>query len=306
MHDRTSMPSRPVPNPLSEMYGADPSDSGWVCSANKGDRTALDKLIRRHQPWIYNLALRMLWDARDAEDATQEILIRIVTALSSFRGESAFRTWAYRVATNHLLTRKRGRVEQIIGSFECYGRALDETPDDASADPSVHDPELQILIEESKVGCTTGMLLCLDREQRLVFVLGEVFDVSDSIGAEVLEMSRESFRQRLSRARRQLYGFMQGKCGLANPANACRCARKTRGFIREGVDPKRLQLTGPALSRVAEVAPRVSHLLDAWAQAGYGEIFRNQPFQAGPDLASSLRALIEDHGVRALLGTDVT
>jgi RNA polymerase sigma factor (sigma-70 family) len=293
--------SRLGPNLFSEAYGADPDDGELVRSARQGDGGALDRLVRRHQSWIYNLALRMLWDARDAEDATQEILVRMVTGLSSFRGESAFRTWAYRVAANHLLTWRKGRTEQVVGSFECYGRALEETPDDASADPE-HDPELRTLVEEAKIGCTTGMLLCLDRQQRLVFVLTEIFEVSDTVGAEVLEMSRENFRQVLSRARRQLYGFMQGRCGLADLANPCRCARKTRGFIRAGiVDPQRLQFTGPALSRVAEVAPRLSRTLDAWARSGYAEIFRDHPYQESPDLAANLRALIQDHRLSAML-----
>ena len=53
------------------------------------------------------------------------------------------------------------------------------------------------------------MLLCLDREQRLIYVLGEIFGVTDVIGAELLEISRQNFRQKLSRARRDLHSFMQ-------------------------------------------------------------------------------------------------
>lgn len=280
-----------------------PDDSELVRLALGGDHGALDRLVRRHQSWIYNLALRMLWDARDAEDATQEILVRMVTGLSSFRGESALKTWVYRVATNHLLNWRRGRVEQIITSFDCYGHELDKTPDDASASLD-HDPELQALVEEARIGCTTGMLLCLDRTQRLVFLLAEIFEVSDVVGADVLDMSRENFRQTLSRARHQLYGFMQGKCGLANPANPCRCARKTRGFIQAGiVDPERLQFAGKARARVERLVPRLSRALDAWSQAGYAQIFQDQPFQQGPDLAASLRSLIQDHRVSTLLDT---
>jgi hypothetical protein len=61
--------------------------------------------------------------------------------------------------------------------------------------------------------------------------LGEILEASDAPGAEILGTSRANFRQRLRRARQQLRGFMAGRCGLAEPSNPCRCARKTRGFI---------------------------------------------------------------------------
>ena len=68
-----------------------------------GDRGALDLVVRELQPDIYGLALRMLWNKEDAEDATQEILVRIVTRLSQFDFRSRLRTWAYRVAVNYII-----------------------------------------------------------------------------------------------------------------------------------------------------------------------------------------------------------
>jgi len=58
----------------------------------------------------------------------------------------------------------------------------------------------------------------------------EIVDVTDAVGAELLEISRENFRQRLARARRDLHRFMNDRCGLVNRSNPCRCAKKTRGF----------------------------------------------------------------------------
>jgi len=100
---------------------------------------------------------------------------------------------------------------------------------------------VRLLIEEAKISCTSRMLLCLDRGQRLVYILGEILDVGDAVGAKLLEISADNFRQRLSRARRELHSFMNDKCGLVNPANPCRCAKKTRGFMQAGyVDPAKL------------------------------------------------------------------
>ena len=74
----------------------DREDQSLVQCARAGDRDALEALIKRHQCWIYNI-VRMLFHPQDAEDATQEILIKILTRLSSFEGRSTFRTWLYRI-----------------------------------------------------------------------------------------------------------------------------------------------------------------------------------------------------------------
>ena len=283
----------------------DETDRALVRDALAGRREALDDLVRRHQGFLCRLALRMVWEPRDAEDATQEILIKIVAALPTYRGESAFRTWAYRIAANHLLTLRRGKAEQAISSFECYGPALEATSVEELPDENVLSADRRVLAEEVRIGCTIGMLLCLDREQRLVFVLGEIFEASDVAGAEVLEMSRANFRQRLHRAREQLYGFMAGRCGLAEPSNLCRCARKTRGFIQAGiVDPKSLRFSREHLEAVEQVAPSRARELDARFDEGLARIYRQQTLRDPPDFVGGLRAVIEGGELRRLLALD--
>jgi RNA polymerase sigma factor (sigma-70 family) len=281
------------PNPLADTAQTDAEDQYLVRCVQSGSKEALELLLARHQRWIYNIALRMVSLPQDAEDATQEILVKLLTGLSSFRGESRFRTWLYRVVVNHLLNMKRGRAEARAWTFEHYGRELDGTPDAGLAAPDSERPDVQLLIEEAKIGCTTGMLLCLDREQRLVYVLGEIFGVTDRVGAELLEISRDSFRQKLSRARRDLYNFMQGRCGLVKTSHPCRCARKTRGFIVAGyVDPRHLVVARERIVQVREVAEERSEQLEA-SHAAYAEIHRGHPFHGSPDFVASLRALIE-------------
>ena len=89
--------------PLDSTRDDDTSDAALVHAAVQGDRSALEQLVRRHQGFIYSLAQRMLYSPEDAADATQEILICIVTNLVSFRGDAAFRTWAYRIAVRRNL-----------------------------------------------------------------------------------------------------------------------------------------------------------------------------------------------------------
>src|SRR5215472_3380558 len=93
-------------------------DADLVTRARSGDRPALDQLVRESTDLVFNLAVRMLGDRADAEDATQEILVRVVYGLESFRGESSFRTWIYRVASNYLLTARKRLAEQKMGSFD--------------------------------------------------------------------------------------------------------------------------------------------------------------------------------------------
>jgi RNA polymerase sigma factor (sigma-70 family) len=266
-----------------------PGDEALAVAATAGDRAALEALLGRYRGWIHNLALRMLWDVRDAEDATQEILVKVATRLASFRGESAVRTWVWRVAANHLLARRRGRVEEVVHDFGCYGNALA-----ALADEDEPGPEERLLVEEAKVGCTIGMLLCLAREQRLAFVLGEILGATDAQGADALGTTRDGFRQRLSRARRQLQAFLAGRCSLVDPANPCRCARKTRAFVRAGiVDPGRRQFTVAHRARVEEVAPARADALDH-AAAGFARLWREHPFYDAPVLTEVLGPLVDD------------
>ncbi|MFK7926470.1 MAG: RNA polymerase subunit sigma-70, partial [Bacteroidia bacterium] len=90
--------------------------------------------------------------------------------------------------------------------------------------------ELAETIEELRISCTTGMLMCLSKEQRMVYILGELFDVNHNLGGEILEISAGNFRIKLMRARKDIYQWMNNKCGLVDKTNPCRCAKKTKSY----------------------------------------------------------------------------
>src|SRR6266403_1965042 len=182
-----------ITNPFIDHAPTDLEDRALVARARSGSREALEELVQRHQAWIYNIAVRMLYHPHDAEDATQEILIKVLTRLSSFEGRSSFRTWLYRIVVNHVLNMQRGRVEHAALDFPAYGAALDTTPDLELPDPSTTSAEVRLLVTEAMLSCVSGMLLCLDREQRLTYILGAILGVSDTVGAELLEVSAENF-----------------------------------------------------------------------------------------------------------------
>jgi RNA polymerase sigma factor (sigma-70 family) len=195
-----------------------------------GDRDALDRLVRALQDDIYGLALRMLCNREDAEDATQEILVRIVSRLSQFDFRSKLTTWAYRVAVNYVLDVKKSSVERLHLSFEQFGEGL-TTGLDGQAPPET---ERSLLIEEVKVGCTLGMLQCLDRPHRLAYVLGEIMEFPGPEAAEALEISADLFRKRLQHARAAILTFTQTYCGLVSDTAKCRCNRQLPTALQTG------------------------------------------------------------------------
>src|SRR5436309_14921749 len=161
-------------NPLSETASSDTTDLEILARVQGGDRDALELLVKRHQAWIYNIVLRMIYLPQDAEDVTQEILIKVISKLSTFEGRSSFRTWLYRIAVNHVLNMKRGRRELPALTFACYAHGLDATPDLDPPDQRSVPADVRLLVDEARLGCTAGMLLCHDREQRVIYILGEI------------------------------------------------------------------------------------------------------------------------------------
>jgi len=280
-------------NPFTEVID-ESTDLELIEQAKNGSREALEKLVLRHQAWIYNIAVRMVFHTQDAEEVTQEVLVKAITHLSSFQGESQFRTWLYRITINHILNMKRRGAERAALSFSGYSAAINETPDLDLPDPKSVPVDVHLLVEETKISCTAGMLLCLDREQRLVFILGEILGATDKVGGELLELSPANFRQRLSRARRDLYRFMQGQCGLVNEANSCRCPKKTRGFIEGGhVDPERLQFVSHHLQSVAAATEGTVRTIEQSVGEHYAAIYREHPFFEPADQTVWLRQLLD-------------
>ncbi|MGC4063601.1 MAG: RNA polymerase sigma factor [Polyangiaceae bacterium] len=275
------------------------SDQVLALRARNGELDALEALLERQQPWIFNLAFYMLHHRQDAEDATQEILVKIATGLAGFQGKSSLRTWIRRIAVNHVLDFRRSRPEQVVTGFGCYAKYLDCAAD-ADLDLELAGPtERRFLVDEARISCTLGMLLCLDRSQRIVFLLGEILETSDAIAAELLDVTKENFRQKLARAREQLSSFMQGRCGLVNPQNSCRCARKTAAFIRDKiVDPNRLQFARGHITAIATVVGERDANLRGLLEKTRAELRMLYPLYEAPAVVSKLRTLLSSKELR--------
>jgi len=147
-----------------------------------------------------------------------------------------------------------------------------------------------------------GMLLCLDRKQRLIFALGAILGASDAVGAEILEMTPDNFRQCLARARRDLHNFMNDQCGLVSKKNPCRCSKKTRGFIEQGhVDPHHLLFVPAHVERVRDVVPETVREIEDVVERQHTAIYRDHPFLQPPDQVGWLRRILESPDLRQAL-----
>jgi RNA polymerase sigma factor (sigma-70 family) len=148
----------------------------WVDSALEGDQKALENLSKSLRPLIFNLCQKFFLSPEDAEDNTQEILIRVITKLGLYdRQKGQLITWVLRIAKNHLLDfrRTKGRMEAQVSSFDQYFSALEQVTDAALGDPHHVGPEDRLLAMEANASCLLGMLLCLEQKQRLVIILGD-------------------------------------------------------------------------------------------------------------------------------------
>lgn len=213
-----------------------------VGQAIAGDKKALETLIAGVQDIVFNLSLRMLGTFADAEDATQDILLKMITHLSSFRGESTFTTWVFSIAVNHLKNYKKHMFARYPLDFGYYGNDI-ETADIQDVPDLTQNVEKDILAEELKMSCTNVMLQCLDTESRCIFILGTMFKVDSRIAGDLLGMTPEAYRQRLSRIRKKMADFLGEYCGEYG-SGRCKCKERVNYAIQNHrINPLQLDYT---------------------------------------------------------------
>ena len=239
--------------------------SALIEKATAGDKAALETVLAGVQDLVFNLSLRMLGTFHDAEDASQDILLKVMTHLSSFKGESAFTTWVFRIAANHLKDYKKHMFAQVPLSCEFYG---DDILNGKSQDvPDLtQNVERAILAEELKLSCTNVMLQCLDPESRCVFILGTMFRVDSRIAGDILGITPEAYRQRLSRVRKKMADFLSEYCGEYGQG-ACHCFGRVNYAIQNHrIAPDRLDFTAAKPSDTAVEVMAAIEEMDGYSQ----------------------------------------
>ena len=264
----------------------DPALNEEVAKAQEGDRDALERVIQSIQSKVYSLALRMLWHPEDAKDATQDILLRVVTHLSTFRADSAFFTWVYRIAANHLVDCRRSRLEAQMISFDEFGKDLEEG---LTETPKTDD---SLLYQEIRIGCTLGMLMCLDRPHRIAYILGDILEMNSTEAAAVVAVEPATFRKRLERARRSIVSCMKKRCGLANSQNACRCSKR----VKRAIDLKRVNPDQLLFANDQKNAREFSIVLTKIRELEEMQravvLYHTHPDYTIPDFSATIRSLV--------------
>ena len=239
------------------------NDELWevIQEAAEGDKKALETVIFSVQDLVFNLSLRMLGTFPDAEDATQDILLKIITHLSSFKGESAFSTWVFSIASNHLKNYKKHMFAKFPLSFEFYGTDIknaniQDVPD------LTQNVEQSILAEELKLSCTNVMLQCLDTESRCIFILGTMFRVDSRIAGDILGITPEAYRQRLSRVRKKVAEFLKEYCGAYGDGACCCKDRVNYAIQNHRINPAHLDFTTAVPKEMVEVKEAMEEIDD--------------------------------------------
>jgi RNA polymerase sigma factor (sigma-70 family) len=225
--------------------------------AQQGDRDALEKVLMSVQDQTHHLAMRMLVNPHDAEEATQDILVRIMTRISTFQHQSAFKTWCYKIAVNHLLNAKKIRDHQQTFTFDMFAEDLAQTAEPGSGDQAFN----QRLANEVRISCTMAMLLCLDAAHRIAYILGDILEFDHQEASDILEVTPANYRARLSRARKKVVAFTSAQCGIANEKAKCRCPARVPSALKQSrilADKKSYDLPdAPPYNAVVEQARKL-------------------------------------------------
>jgi RNA polymerase sigma factor (sigma-70 family) len=273
------------------------TDRELVGQALGGDAAALERIVVAIQDDVYNLAIRVLGEPPAAEDATQEILTQVITHLGQWRAEAALSTWVWRIAVRHLLRQKRTAKEELC-SFEALEAAI-AAGSDCPPIPALPEAELTLLEKELRLDCTEAMILSLDRDSRIAWVLGEVSALDSGEAAEVLDVEAATYRKRLQRARQRLGQWMYENCGLVNSDNPCSCRRQIPvALAGKFIERDRLKFANhperPRLDkhRLKVVANEVDDLIKAT------EVLCRHPRYAAPErLIEGLRRMVRARGL---------
>ena len=190
-----------------------------------------DRLYRDNQAKVYRLALSLTGNTHDAEEITQEAFFRAFRSYHTFRRESSFFTWIYRIAMNvandHLRQRTKTPIETLTGDL---GYALEDIIDPNPA----NNPETELHAYQVRIRCLHAMTECLPIDQRKVFCLAISLGLPHKTIADILDCSIGSVKTTLHRAKKRWSGYMENKCQLIKKSNPCNCSQFVRFGLSKG------------------------------------------------------------------------
>jgi RNA polymerase sigma-70 factor (ECF subfamily) len=185
------------------------SDETLAARAAAGDHDAFERIVGRYEARVFRLACRLTSDT-DAPDVLQETFLQVFRHLPSFRSESQFGTWLYRIATNAALMHRRARarrpaesLEEFLPRFDAHGAHVDTPAALQIASRADELMDRQVLAEKAR-----AVIARLPDRYRDAFVLRDLEEMSTSEVAQVLGLEPATVRQRVHRARLMLRGYL--------------------------------------------------------------------------------------------------
>jgi len=195
--------------------GVEPSDELLAARAAAGDSSAFETIVQRYQARVFRLACRLTSDT-DAPDVLQDTFLQVYRHLPSFRGESQFGTWLYRIATNAALMHRRASTRRPAESLEAYLPQFDAdgTHSATPAELQVASRADELLDRQTLADRARDVIARLPDTYRDAFVLRDLEDMPTARVAQVLGIEPAAVRQRVHRARLMLRGYLSDLVGV--------------------------------------------------------------------------------------------
>ena len=194
---------------------SDESDESLAASAAAGDSYAFESIVTRYQARVFGLACRLTGSESDGADVLQDTFLQAYRHLSSFRGESRFGTWLYRIATNAALMHRRSQARRPAEPLDAFLPAFDEagfhraTPEELTVTNRLE----ELLDRQSLARQARAAIERLPETCRVAFVLRDLEELPTAEVAEVLGIEQAAVRQRVHRARLLLRGYLNALAG---------------------------------------------------------------------------------------------
>ena len=184
-------------------------------------------------------------------------------------------------------------MENRWESFDAFSSELNSIPNPELSPEEEIEQELRT--RTARTRCMSGMLMCLTREQRLIYLLGDVFSIDHNIGAEIFSISKENYRVKLSRTRKEFHAFMNQQCGLVNKDNPCRCSKKAKAMEAAGKMKTNEKLFDPKYtSTISAYAKKVATEVADMVDKKYIEFFQEHPTKEDFNADTVINEIIND------------
>lgn len=197
-------------------------ESQLVAQARQGDRSALEVLVAPWRRPLFGYVYRMVTHRQDAEDLVQDVLVRVLESLPSFRAESRFKTWLFGIATHvcldHLRRKRRWRLD---AQLEAEKAARDDADYMERLESAMAQQDFVFEVREHIAFCFACLGRTLPPEEQAALLLREVLGFSAQEGAGMLSVSEPVFRHRLAAARKVMTESYEGLCQLINKEGPC-------------------------------------------------------------------------------------